>query len=217
MSSYLVFSDTHLGASNSQTKRINKVLDLAEDYDRIVVNGDMIDSHIKRLKPKEWKIIERLAKLGDRLIVIKGNHATEDELTLTKMWGVPYHDSFIAVSRGTRFYIEHGMRWDDFIENNPGLTALADSVYMVLQAIDPTHNIAKWAKHSSKAFLRCADKIKEGILGEKEKYNCLYGIVGHSHKAEFDPVRGYINTGCFTEKPCSYLTIKKGEPKLHYL
>lgn len=217
MSSYLVFSDTHLGASNSQTKRINKVLDLAEDYDRIVVNGDMIDSHIKRLKPKEWKIIERLAKLGDRLIVIKGNHATEDELTLTKMWGVPYHDSFIGVSRGTRFYIEHGDRFDSFITENPTITAMADSIYLVLQAIDPTHTIAKLAKHSSKAFLRCAEKVKEGLLGQKDKYNADYCVASHLHSAEFDKTTGYINTGCFTEKPCSYLTIKKGEPKLHYL
>ena len=47
---------------------------------------------------------------------------------------------------------------------------------------------------------------------------CEIAWHGHNHKAgkfEIDNIEVW-DCGCWTEKPCSYLTLKDGMTKLHY-
>jgi predicted phosphodiesterase len=216
--SIIVVSDFHLGAANSQSKKIDKILDVAKSYDEIVINGDLTDSKLPRLKKKEWKILEHITKLTKhhKVTIVRGNHDAKTEDGLSSMLGLKYVDSYIVKSGLSRFYFEHGHNYDDFIIKNPGLTALADAIYNTLQVLDPSHTIAKIAKHSSKEFLRSNNKVKLGVTEKAAVEGCDWGVAGHTHHAQLDEKVRYINTGCFTEKPCTYVTIKKGEPKLHH-
>lgn len=218
--SLISLSDIHLGASNCEAKKVLEVLDRAKDYEEIIINGDLIDSHLYNLRRKHWEVLSELSKLSRkrRVIYVRGNHDDSSGAILSSLTGMEISDSYQTTIRGVSFHFEHGHLYDEFIINNPGLTAIADTVYSTLQWIDPTHNLARWAKEKSKAFLRCKDKIKNGVAATGKVKNADWSVAGHTHFAEFDEKLGYINLGCFTEKPCTYLTVNKhGEPRLNYL
>src|SRR5262249_18403492 len=107
--------------------------------------------------------------------------------------------------------------FDSFLDKHPILTWLADCVYGFLQWVDRTHYFAKLAKHSSKTFLRCTAQIEAGAVELAAKRGCDAVCCGHTHVAaarEDGPV-AYYNSGCWTELPCSYLTVQGGAVNLH--
>src|SRR5262249_15059617 len=99
----------------------------------------------------------------------------------------------------------------------PVLTWLADQAYFFLQRVDKTHYLAKVAKHGSKTFLRCARKIEEGAVEMARRRRCDAACCGHTHHAvaRTDQPIPYYNSGCWTELPCTYLTVADGRVRLH--
>jgi UDP-2,3-diacylglucosamine pyrophosphatase LpxH len=89
-------------------------------------------------------------------------------------------------------------------------------IYYFLQWIDSSHYFAKLAKKGSKTFLRCAQMIEDGAIHYARKHDCGAVCCGHTHLAvakEAGPVQ-YFNSGCWTELPCSYLTVSNGAIQL---
>jgi UDP-2,3-diacylglucosamine pyrophosphatase LpxH len=131
--------------------------------------------------------------------------------------GVHVRDEMILESGGRKILLHHGHRFDDFIDNHPFITALADGIYRLLQRIDRSHHFAKLAKRKSKTFLRCAQKIETKSIELARKLGCTAVCCGHTHHAvanEAGPI-AYYNSGCWTEKPCHYLSVKNGVIELH--
>ena len=59
----LIVSDLHLGARNSRTDLIAELLE--GDFDRLVLNGDTVDSpDLRRFRPCDWRIIDALRAVG---------------------------------------------------------------------------------------------------------------------------------------------------------
>lgn len=214
--SIIAMSDLHLGALNSQTKKIDAVLDIAEKYDTIIIVGDLINSYLNRLGSKDYRILKRLSLLNKshRLVVVRGNHDIYTENDISLLTGIQYCEYYIIESGGKLFYFEHGDYYDSFIIDRPYITCVAELTYNILQAIDKSHTVARLLKHSSKQFIRCSEKVRAGILDSGARFHCDWAIAGHTHHAELNKELGYINTGCFTENPCTYVTIKDGEPRL---
>ena len=77
----------------------------------------------------------------------------------------------------------------------------------LLQKIDSEFYWARLAKMSSKTFLKCIEKVKLKALKYKEKVGCDAICVGHTHMPE-NYMDQYFNSGCWTEKPPTYLKIK---------
>jgi UDP-2,3-diacylglucosamine pyrophosphatase LpxH len=127
-------------------------------------------------------------------------------------------DEYVLESGCERILILHGHAFDDFLDSHPILTWVGDCIYFFLQRIDRTHAWAKWAKHGSKTFLRCARKIEEGAVELARKKGCSAVCCGHTHvaAAKKDQPVAYYNSGCWTELPCTYLTVADGEVRLHY-
>lgn len=100
------------------------------------------------------------------------------------------------------------------------LTWLADGAYWLLQKLDRTHYIARLAKRRSKTFVRCSNKIQLGARRRAAERRCSIVLCGHTHHAQCVaattamPV-AYYNSGCWTEKPTTYLTIRKGAVQTH--
>ncbi len=92
----------------------------------------------------------------------------------------------------------------------PGITFLADIVYRFLQHIDRTHRVARFAKSNTKIFLRCIEKIRDESIAYATRKNVDIICCGHTHVAELvhEHSVSYCNSGCWTESPCSYLTVK---------
>jgi UDP-2,3-diacylglucosamine pyrophosphatase LpxH len=219
----IILSDLHPGSSNCQAKSLCSFLEQIVDEKiataKLILNGDVFDSiDFRRLNKNHWKVLSLLRKLSDRIEIIwlSGNHDGSADI-ISHLLGVTVKDEYVLESGGQKVLILHGHRFDDFIDAHPILTWLGDCVYFLLQWIDRTHSFAKLAKKGSKTFLRCAKKIEEGALEYARRIGCSVVCCGHTHHAGFgrSPEVLYYNSGCWTEVPCTFLTVAGGEVQLH--
>jgi UDP-2,3-diacylglucosamine pyrophosphatase LpxH len=219
----VIISDIHLGSDNCQARQLTHFLESIHtetvQTQRLILNGDVFDSiDFRRLKKNHWKVLSLLRKLSDQIeiIWINGNHDGPADI-VSHLLGVAVVDQMVLESGGKKILFHHGHRFDEFIDNYPIITAIADWIYRLLQKIDTSHTIARQAKRKSKIFLRCARKIEEQSIEYARKKGCDAVCCGHTHHAvvqESGPI-AYYNSGCWTEKPCTYLTVQNGRVALH--
>jgi UDP-2,3-diacylglucosamine pyrophosphatase LpxH len=217
----IVISDLHLGSDNCQAKPaaafLQSILDGTLRTRRLIINGDVFDSiDFRRLKKSHWKVLSQIRHLSDKINVIwiAGNHDGSAEI-VSHLLGVQVVEEFILDSGAEKILIVHGHQFDDFINDHPVITWLADAAYWLLQKIDRTHYIARLAKRRSKTFVRCVNKIRDGARRLAQNRHCTTALCGHTHHAESTPATSqlpvaYHNSGCWTEIPSTYLTIEKG-------
>lgn len=219
----VILSDLHLGSANCQAKHVCDLLEriVAAELKtaRLILNGDVFDSiDFRRLNKNHWKVLSLIRKLSDQMEIVwlAGNHDGSAEI-VSHLLGVTVQDDYILESGRQRLLILHGHIFDEFIEDHPILTWLADSIYRLLQWIDRTHRFAKMAKQGSKTFLRCTQKIANGAMELARQRDCTGVCCGHTHAAILQPDQpiGYYNSGCWTELPCTYLTVAGGIVRLH--
>jgi UDP-2,3-diacylglucosamine pyrophosphatase LpxH len=218
----VVISDIHLGSDNCQAKYLVHFLEAVRRgpmrAKQLILNGDVFDSiDFRRLKKHHWGILSELRKLSDEMEVvwINGNHDGPAEI-VSHLLGVRCADEMVVESGGRRILMLHGHRFDEFIARYPLITWAADRVYNFLQKIDQSHYFAKQAKKRSKTFLRCAEKIMADATKYAQKKGCDAVCCGHTHLPTANtagPV-SYYNSGCWTEKPCHYLTVLDGEVRV---
>jgi UDP-2,3-diacylglucosamine pyrophosphatase LpxH len=218
----VVISDIHLGSNNCEAKQLAHFLEAVRKGPatrRLILNGDVFDSiDFRRLKKQHWRVLSELRKLSDEIETtwINGNHDGPAEI-VSHLLGVSVSEELVLESGGKKILLLHGHRFDQFISRYPLITWVADRIYNFLQKIDQSHYFAKLAKRSSKTFLRCAEKIEYDSVRYAAKRGCDAVCCGHTHHAIANatgPI-GYFNSGCWTERPCHYLTIKDGVVELH--
>jgi len=214
----VIISDIHLGSKLCQARKLaeflERILTGFFPTKQLILNGDVFDSiDFRRLQKNHWKILSLLRKLSDKISItwVCGNHDGPAEI-VSHLLGVSVKEEHTFSSGGKSFLVLHGHIFDDFIEEHRAITAIADTLYHLLQKIDKTHRFAKFAKTNSKIFLRCTQKIRERSLSYAAS-RC-YNVVccGHTHHAEIgftDNVQ-YCNSGCWTESPCTYLVVQDG-------
>lgn len=218
----VILSDLHLGSGNCQARRLRELLQRIDDGElltqRLILNGDVFDSiDFRRLHKDHWAVLSLLRKLSNRVEIIwlAGNHDGSSEI-VSHLLGVRVETEYVLESGSQRYLVLHGHVFDSFIQSYPLLTALADGVYRFLQWLDRTHHFAKMAKHGSKTFLRCASQIADGATDLARRRGCTGAICGHTHHAVSRPDQpiAYFNSGCWTELPCTYLTVEEGKVTL---
>ena len=213
MYKYVISNDWHIGSEVCQREKIIHLLKHIKT-ETLVLNGDIIDvEHTKRLKKKDWEILSLLRKLSKtvRIIYIRGNHDSKISEMICDLLGFEFHKEFDFELNGKKFHITHGDYFDFFISKYWLLTEIATGLYYWIQRFStPKQVIARILKKRSKNFIKCVEKIKERAskFAIDEGYD--YVVCGHTHHHYFKDGDKYINTGCFTEAECSYLTIKNG-------
>jgi UDP-2,3-diacylglucosamine pyrophosphatase LpxH len=214
----VIVSDVHLGSANCQARALVDLLDRIATGEllttRLILNGDVFDSiDFRRLNKNHWRVLSLIRKLSDHVEIVwlAGNHDGSAEI-ISHLLGVTVQDEYVLVSGRQRVLILHGHVFDEFIETYPRITWLADRLYRVLQWLDRTHTFAKMAKHGSKTFLRCVNKIADGAVELARKRGCTAVVCGHVHApcARVEQPIPYFNSGCWTELPCTYLTVADG-------
>jgi UDP-2,3-diacylglucosamine pyrophosphatase LpxH len=219
----VVVSDIHLGSYNCQARNVCLLLERLLTGElptaRLILNGDVFDSlDFRRLNGDQGKVLSLLRRLANRIDVLClcGNHDGSAEI-LAHLLGVTVRDEYILESGSERILLLHGHVFDDFLDKHPYLTWLADQVYAFLQWLDRSHRLARRAKHSSKTFLRCAQRIEEEAVERARRMDCTIVCCGHTHSAVTNVERpiAYFNGGCWTELPCTYLTVADGTVRLH--
>jgi len=219
----IVISDIHLGSENCQARDLVHLLDSIRRGDlatrRLILNGDVFDSiDFRRLSKHHWKVLSELRKLSDQVAItwINGNHDGPAEI-VSHLLGVNCSDEIVVASGGSDILFLHGHLFDEFITRYPLITWVADRFYNFLQRIDTSHAFARFAKRRSKTFLRCAEKIEHDARKYAARRGCDAVCCGHTHHAveKRDGAVRYFNSGCWMEKPCTYLTVRDGEVELH--
>jgi UDP-2,3-diacylglucosamine pyrophosphatase LpxH len=219
----VVLSDLHLGSDNCQARWVCQFLERIVHGEiaptQLILNGDVFDSiDFRRLTKHHWKVLSLIRKLSDHVDItwLAGNHDGSAEV-ISHLLGVTVQNDYVLQSGGQRILILHGHIFDEFIDNHPILTWLADRVYKFLQWIDNSHYFAKLAKHGSKTFLRCMKKIEEGSTELARRRGCCAAICGHTHHpcAHTNQPIPYFNSGSWTELPCTYLTVTDGLVQVH--
>jgi len=216
----VIISDLHLGSDNCQAKPLARLLDCILEGElpalRLIINGDVFDSiDFRRLKKTHWKVLSLIRHLSDKIDVIwiAGNHDGSADI-ISQLLGVRVVEEYVLTSGGRRIVCIHGHRFDDFIDDHPVLTWIGDAIYWVLQKLDRSHVVARLAKKKSKVFVHCIGKIEAGAMRLAAEKGCHAAICGHTHEAVSKPDAGdgvaYYNSGCWTEKPCTYLTVRGG-------
>lgn len=221
----VVLSDIHLGSRNCQAARVSELLGRVAGGDlpaaRLILNGDVFDSlDLRRLAPSHWRVLSQLRDLPDRgveTVWLAGNHDGPAS-ALSGLLGVSVLDEYVLESGGRRLLVLHGDAFDSFLARRPKITAAADRVYRLLQRLDPSHRLARLSKHTSKTFIRCAGAVEAGAVALARQRNCSAVLCGHTHHAcssHADSAVAYYNSGCWTELPCTYLTVRDGAVALH--
>jgi UDP-2,3-diacylglucosamine pyrophosphatase LpxH len=219
----VVISDIHLGSENCQAKCLVHFLESIRhgpmSTRRLILNGDVFDSiDFRRLKKQHWRILSLIRKLSDHIEItwINGNHDGPAEI-VSHLLGVTCSDEIVVQSGAARILFLHGHIFDEFISRYPVITWAADRIYNFLQRIDKSHYFAKLAKRKSKTFLRCAQKIEADSCRYAAKQGCDAVCCGHTHLPVAHTAGSvrYYNSGCWTEKPCHYLTVQDGVVELH--
>lgn len=214
----IVISDLHLGSDNCEAEALVRFLESLRSGERptrrLILNGDVFDSiDFRRLKRRHWKVLSLIRKMSDALEIvwINGNHDGPSDI-VSHLLGVDVVDEFTIESGDRRILFLHGHRFDRFIEKHKFTTWFADWIYRILQRLDPSHGFARWAKRSSKIFLRCAAKIEEDSKAYARSKDCEAVCCGHTHVAAENREGDvqYFNGGCWTEKPCHFLIVENG-------
>lgn len=208
----IVVSDFHLGADSCQVRTIQKFLSELPPTRRLVLNGDVLENTEQRLNKHHWKVLSTLRKLSDdlELVWVRGNHDYDAD-AIAHLIGANFVSEYEFDSGSKRILCVHGDLWDKFLTKHPIITNIADWIYLRIQKW--SRKFAITAKRSSKTFLRCVEKVREGATKYSLVKKTDFVVYGHTHHAElFD---NYCNTGCWTDDRCNYWTIQNGIPELH--
>jgi UDP-2,3-diacylglucosamine pyrophosphatase LpxH len=223
----LILSDLHLGSKHSQPEQILHTLQ-REAFDRLILNGDTIHNlNLRKLKAADWRVIDKLRDLGRtrELILLRGNHdldPVEDvqgfgpHSVLPALLGVPMHEEVQVAVGARRYVVLHGDRFDPTL-NNPLVSEMAGLCYDFSRKI--SKKLAKWLKKKSKMWSGVLQRIvSESVTHAREQG--FDGIMtGHTHFADDSQIDGihYVNSGCWTEPPYSFLLLESQSVTLHHV
>jgi len=208
----LIVSDLHLGSEACEAKLFLRFLESIDPATELIVAGDLIDDYnFKRFKKSHWRVLNAIRDWSNKTL-IAGNHEESAEKA-SMVLGVPFVENMTFIDDGNTFHITHGHKWDDFLGKFPLIEYVGDFIYGGLQRLDPDHKLAKKAKRIIKKFIKCIDKVAKGALSLE--YNTV--ICGHTHYPTHIKFHNhsYFNTGCWVEKPGTYVTVDKGKAMLH--
>jgi UDP-2,3-diacylglucosamine pyrophosphatase LpxH len=193
---------------------VQEFLDMLPDTQRLVLNGDVLENTEFRLTKQHWRVLSQLRKLSDHLelVWVRGNHDFDAE-SVAHLIGADFVPEYLFESGGKQVLCVHGDAWDRFLTDHPVVTIIADWFYLRMQRM--SRRLAVSAKRSSKTFVRCAELVRMGATeyGKAKRVDVV--ICGHTHHIEppsdlGPPYPIYINTGCWTDHHCHYVTVQEG-------
>jgi UDP-2,3-diacylglucosamine pyrophosphatase LpxH len=210
----VILSDLHLGSRIAQVAAIDAFLHSPAVWNarRLILAGDILDSTRAPLSPAEWGILSWLRYLSTRLelVWLAGNHDHDAEPVADLVGATWWTDGFDFQSARTRVLVTHGDSYDHWLHRHRLLTWLADGVYSLTQRVSPA--LAVWLKHRSKATLHIREAVRAGALIQADMEGADVVVCGHTHGAEYS--ERYVNSGCWTEPVCHWVSVERGEVRL---
>lgn len=218
----LIVSDMHLGAFNSRTDLLAQLL--LSDFDRLILNGDTIDSQdFRRFRRWDWNIIELLQTVARQreLILVRGNHdcpADRDGETghpgvLPSLLGTPMMEECEVETAEGQLLVLHGDQFDGTLN----LTWVGDAADWVYNRIQRTSRpAARWLKHQAKHLTGVVASVISGAAARAADGGYAGIVTGHTHYPDDAYVNGVrcLNTGCWVDWPCTAVRVADGQARL---
>ena len=211
----LLISDIHLGSDLSRPDALLATLK-QHVFQRLILLGDILDDmNFGRLPATHWELLAYLRTLCEaerdiEVVWVEGNHDRLLSRVTRNFLGLPVHKRYQWTSGGKTFLAMHGHQFDTFVARHPFITEAACRLYFALQRLDSKqHRFSRFLKRTSKAWLRMSDLVAEGAT-EYARRRGVDGIFcGHTHRPAERMSRTitYHNTGCWTEKPATFITL----------
>lgn len=229
----LILSDIHLGNRHCSQDLLNEVLDRVP-FDRLILNGDTLQSvNLRKMCGRHWALLHRLRGIGKEreLILLRGNHDHDADYNpklngqnpamgthqiLPGLLEVPMIEEYDLEVGSRKYAVLHGDRFDPTL-HSPMITDMAAFCYHLTTKINK--KLAKWLKKKSKRWSGVLKFVRAQSICLAQQRNLDGIITGHTHFSEDSREDGahYINTGCWTEYPCSYVTVNNSDIQLHNL
>ena len=137
-------------------------------------------------------------------------------VVLARLLGVHLHEEFIFEIQHQRYLVLHGDQFDPTLDG-VFMSEMAGYCYGLSKKINK--KLAKWLKKKTKKWSRVLECIKTGLIGHARTKGFDGVVTGHTHFADDAHVGDthYLNSGCWTEPPCSFLHVESGRMTLHQL
>jgi UDP-2,3-diacylglucosamine pyrophosphatase LpxH len=218
----LIISDLHLGAFNSRTDLLAQLL--ASDFDRLILNGDTIDSlDLRRFGRWDWKVVELLQAVARHreLVVVRGNHDGRRDadggigslLLLGDLLGAPVTEQCEVQTAEGPLLVVHGDQFDRTLN----LTWVGDAADWFYNRIQRTSRpAARWLKHRAKHLTGVVASVTHGAAARAAAEGYVGVVTGHTHYADDEYVNGIrcLNTGCWVDWPCHAVKVADGQARL---
>lgn len=212
----LIVSDLHLGSKASQPEKVRKFLE-SFSFRKLVLLGDVFDSlDFRYLSSEAWELLRYIGKLSKDKKVrwVKGNHDNGLSDVFGSLMNAKIYETYTWHFKEKKYLAIHGHQFDRFLVDNAIFSYLATVFYDFVQRIDfKDHRMSHCIKRKSKGWLRLSEKVARGAIVYGMKHEADYVFCGHTHKAlekSRDHIR-YFNSGCWTDSPCTFITIDEKE------
>lgn len=216
----LILSDLHLGSRVAQPQKALKVLK-SYSFRKLILLGDVFDSlDFRHLGPECWELLNHIGKISRDTKVrwVWGNHDNGVAEMFGTLLNAQISEVYTWQFKQEKYLAIHGHQFDRFLVDNALLSRLATSAYDHIQRIDfKDKRISHYVKRKSKGWLRLSEKVAHGAMKFGKKHGASRVFCGHTHKA-MQKINGsvkYYNSGCWTDIPCTYITIDEEDIKIH--
>ncbi len=135
---------------------------------------------------------------------------------LPALLDVPLREEYRLEVGGREYLVTHGDQFD------PALASelprhVAGWCYQLTRKMN--RKLAKWLKKRSARWGGQLQHIRRQAVDFARQRGCGGVLLGHTHHADDVNIDGvhYVNTGCWTESPCAFVTVTHDALQLHQL
>ncbi|MFZ2226368.1 MAG: UDP-2,3-diacylglucosamine diphosphatase [Candidatus Moraniibacteriota bacterium] len=216
----LIISDLHLGSAVSQPKKALKLLK-SYSFRKLILLGDVFDNmNFRNLDADCWALLNYIGKVSKDVKVrwVLGNHDEGLVNIFGSLFDARIHETYSWIYKHEKYLVIHGHQYDRFLVNNVFLSYLATEIYDFVQRMDgEDKKFSRFLKRKSKGWLRLSEKVAHSALLFGKKQGANYVFCGHTHRALERKSHDihYYNSGCWTDTPCTYITIDDNDVKIH--
>jgi UDP-2,3-diacylglucosamine pyrophosphatase LpxH len=216
----LIISDLHLGSTVSQPAKALAVLQ-SYSFQKLILLGDIFDSlDFRNLSKEDWNFLTYIGDISPDKKVrwVVGNHDKGLTNIFESLMNAKIYETYSWQYKQEKYLAIHGHQFDRFLIDNTFLSYLATKFYNFVQKIDADEKkFSHYLKRKSKGWLRLSEKVAHSASRYGEKNGAQYVFCGHTHKALEKNIRQikYYNAGCWTDAPCTYITIDEKNIQIH--
>lgn len=205
----LIFSDTHLSDTFDEPK-FNYLSRIIKQADQVIINGDFWDEHATTFDGfvnSHWKHLFPLLK-SRKTVYIFGNHDKADQSnSQVDLFSDIQTEHYEFKSGNKKFIAEHGNKRVS-IFGDKGIDETYDKHFLFIPFANEIHQTIIRLKWNTFLFRRYNNAVKKNFSSKLP--NNTFFICGHTHCANIDLTRHFVNSGVNNFGLGQYVLIEDG-------